>query len=224
MKRSPNELLSNYAILIALPLVMFVLNKLYMGIDRSSLGNSLVLISNIFTTLVLVSASNTASAAAITTEGLEFVLLKTAPSKTQQVAWAKIMFNIVVTSTLILLSFFLFQWALPVFDKVDIWLLFLFVFFYNLGHIFWSFTLDLVSPKLAEYASTGSLSNNPNISRSLSGGLFFSIVFSLIGAIVFIVFPTVAWLVLLIIVFALFLFRIYIFTRSLHAYFIDIEY
>ncbi|HPJ23481.1 MAG TPA: hypothetical protein PK113_01090, partial [Bacillota bacterium] len=68
--------------------------------DRSSLGNQFVLIFNVMITLIIIAASNTASAVAITTEGYEFVLLKTAPSNTQQVAWAKMAFNFVFTSVL----------------------------------------------------------------------------------------------------------------------------
>lgn len=224
MKRSPNELLNNYAILISLPVIMFTINKIYMGMDRSSLGNNLVLVFNIFITLMIISASNTASAAAITTEGFEFVLLKSAPSKTHQVAWAKMIFNILITSILLILSFVLFQLALPVFNKTNIWLLFTFTFFYNISHILWSFQLDILSPKLADYAATGSLSNNENIAQSLSGGLLLSVFFTLLSAVLFIFISEIAWFVLIAIIILLFIFRLLTFRAYLKAYFTDIEY
>jgi hypothetical protein len=223
-KRSPNELLSNYAVLISLPLIMFVLNTIYMGMDRSSLGNRFVLIFNVLIILILVTASNTASAVAITTEGYEFVLLKTAPSKTKQVAWAKMTFNFVFTSVLLLLSFILFRIALPVFNKGDIWLLFVFAFLFNASQIFWSFQIDILNPKLSDYAATGSLSNNDNIAKTLSNGLVASLIFTLISIFVFIIFEPIAWLLLIVIGFLWLLFRFWSFKTYLDAYFIDIEY
>ncbi|HOO44511.1 MAG TPA: hypothetical protein PKU69_05510, partial [Bacillota bacterium] len=67
-KRSPNELFSNYAVMFFMPIIMYVLNSIYMGMDRSSLGNQFVLIFNVMITLIIIAASNTASAVAITTE------------------------------------------------------------------------------------------------------------------------------------------------------------
>lgn len=223
-KRSPNELLSNYAVLIALPLIMYVLNTIYMGMDRSSLGNQMILIFNVLITLILITASNTASAVAITTEGYEFVLLKTAPSKTKQVAWAKMTFNFVFTSTLLLLSFVLFRIALPVFNKTDVWLLFVFAFLFNASQIFWSFQTDIMNPKLADYAATGSLSNNDNIAKTLSNGLVASLLFTIISVFVFLIFKPIAWIILIIIGVLWLFFRFWSFKTCLDAYFVDIEY
>ncbi len=223
-KRSPNELLTNYAVLIALPVIMYVLNSIYMGMDRSSLGNQFILIFNVLITLILITASNTASAVAITTEGYEFVLLKTAPSKTKQVAWAKMSFNFVFTSVLLFISFLLFQLALPVFNKADIWLLFVFAFFFNASQILWSFQIDILSPKLSDYASTGSLSNNSNIAKALSNGLVLSLLFTAISILLFLLFKPVAWFILIGLAIIWFVFRFVSFRTYLDAYFIDIEY
>lgn len=223
-KRSPNELLNNYAVLFLLPIVMFVLNSIYMNMNRSTLGNEFVLIFNIFITLILITMANTASAVAITTEGQEFVLLKTAPSNTMQVAWAKMAFNFIVTSILILISFILFELALPVFNKTDIWLLFAFVFFFNASHILWSFQIDILSPKLSDYASTGTLSNNDNIAKSLSNGFIFSLFATVMAAIVFTLFPGWGWPTLITFIILWFLFRLKSFIDYLNAYFRDIEY
>lgn len=223
-KRSPNELLSNYSILISLPFIMYVLNSIYMSMNRSIMGNQLVLIFNILVILVIVATSNTASSVAITTEGHEFVLLKTAPTKTHQVAWAKMAFNFAFTSFLLLISFILFQIALPVFNKTDIWLLFVFVFFINASHILWSFQLDIVNPKLSDYAATGSLSNNHNIAKSLSNGLTLAFFLTIISVILFFFYLNIAWIVLISISILWFVFRFWLFRANLNAYFIDIEY
>ncbi|MFA7560646.1 MAG: hypothetical protein WCY80_00920 [Candidatus Izemoplasmatales bacterium] len=223
-KRSPNELINNYTVLIFLPVIMYVLNSIYMRMDRSSIGNSLVLIFNIMITLILITAANTASAVAITTEGNEFVLLKTAPSKTKHVAWAKMAFNIVFTSFLLLFSFGLFSLALPVFNQTDIWLLFIFIFFINISQILWAFQLDIVNPRLSDYASTGSLTNNSNIAKSISNGLGTTLVLTITSIILFIFFDSIAWYILIALSIIWFMFRLKIFIAYLNVYFIDIEY
>ena len=223
-KRSVNQLLGDYALLIALPFFMVVLNTIYMGMNRSTTGNQLVLIFNVFIVLLLVTASNTASASAITTEGSEFVLLKTAPSDTRWMAWAKIAFNLIFSSFMITVSFLLFMWALPVFPTNDIWLLYGLVIILNSAHIFWSFQIDLLNPRLSDYAMTGSLSGNPNIRESVSSGFVISLMFGALAALLLFTMRPLTWPVLYGLAVSFALFRVYFFRSFLSTYFIDIEY
>ncbi len=223
-RRSLNELLSNYALMLTLPFFMYVLNYIYMGMNRSTFGNQVVLILNVIITLLIVTGSNTASATAITTEGYEFVLLKTAPYNTSKMAWAKITFNLIFTTLMIAFSFFLFAKALPVFPQQDVWLLFVFIVVVNSGHILWSFQIDLLSPKLSDYASTGSISNNNNVSKSLSNGLFLAFFFGVISVLAFIFIKTAGWYLMIGLAIVFLAFRFHTFNSYLNAYFDDIEY
>ncbi|MFA7075907.1 MAG: hypothetical protein WC152_04470 [Candidatus Izemoplasmatales bacterium] len=223
-RRSLNELLSNYALLLTLPFFMYILNYIYMGMNRSTFGNSVVLILNVIITLLIVTGSNTASATAITTEGYEFVLLKTAPYNTSKMAWAKIAFNLFFTAIMITFSFILFSQALPVFPKQNIWLLYILVLFVNAGHIFWSFQIDLLSPKLSDYATTGSISHNQNVSKSLSYGLWLSIFFGVIAVFAFVLIKPLGWYLMIGLALIFLVFRLYFFQSYLKAYFNDIEY
>ena len=221
--RSANEVLQNYASLFALPIVMYVINYIYMGLNRSTLGNQLVIIFNVMIALLLVTSANTASATAISKEGSEFVLLKTAPSDTSKIAWAKMTVNFILSIIIISLSFFLFRLVLPVFPRDQIWYLYLFVILVNGGHIVWSFQLDIMNPKLSEYASTGSFSGNPNINQSISIGFVLSLLFGALSAILFIFFRDFAWPIMLGIATIFILVRFYLFNEFLKAYFMDIE-
>jgi hypothetical protein len=222
-KRSLNELIANYSLLVTLPFFMYILNYIYMGLNRSTIGNQLVMIFNIMIALFITTASNIDSATAITKEGTEFVLLKTAPSDTTKVAWAKITFNVLFSFVIILISFILFQNALPVFPRSDIWYLFSFIILINTGHIFWSFQMDILKPSLSDYAQTGSLSGNKNISMSISTGFALSLVLSLISIMLFFLVREVAWFVLIFIAILFLCYRLYFFNSFLKAYFMDIE-
>lgn len=223
-RRNPTELLNNYSILIFMPMIIYLLNRVYMGIDVSSVGGQLVIVFNILVILILVTAGNTASAVSITTEGFEFVLLKTAPSETKHIAWAKMAFNFIFTSVLLALSFILFRLTLPILDSFEWLMLFLFVFMFNASQILWAFQLDILNTKLADYAGTGSISNNDNISKSLSNGLFASIAFTLISIIALLFFNSIAWVILIVIGMMWLVFRFISFKSNLDAYFVDIEY
>ncbi len=223
-RRNPTEFLNNYLVLIFLPIVIYILNRIYMGIDTSTLGNQLVLIFNILIILVLITAGNTASAVSITTEGSEFILLKTAPSETKHIAWAKMAFNFIFTSIVLILSFIMFKITLPIFSGYQWFMLFIFVFTFNASQILWSFQLDILNPKLSDYASTGSISNNDNITKSLSNGLYASVTFTIISAIALIAFNPICWIIMNVIGFIWLLFRFLSFKTNLDAYFADIEY
>jgi ABC-2 type transport system permease protein len=223
-RRSPNELLNNYALLLTLPFFIYILNYIYMGMNRSTFGNQLVLILNVVITLLIVTGSNTASATAITTEGFEFTLLKTAPYNTSKIAWAKVTFNLIFTFIVITISYILFSQAIPVFPKQNIWLLYLFVLIVDAGHIFWSFQIDMMSPKLSDYAATGSLSNNDNVSKSLSYGLVLSLMFGMLAVLAFVFLEDIGWYVMFAIGLAFTIYRVISFQAHLKAYFIDIEY
>lgn len=223
-RRSLNELLNNYALLMTLPFFMYVLNYIYMGMNRSSFGNQVVLILNVIISLLIVLGSNTASAVAITTEGYEFVLLKTAPYNTSRMAYAKITFNFIFTTLMIGLSFLLFSRALPVFPRENIINLFIFVVLVNGGHIFFSFQTDLLSPKLSDYAATGSITNNDNVAKSLTYGLFVALVFGLVAVVSFVFMKEIGWYLMIGLALAFLLYRFYWFNIYLKAYFDDIEY
>ncbi|MBU1145173.1 MAG: hypothetical protein KJ971_04890 [Firmicutes bacterium] len=222
--RSINELLSNYAMLLLFPFVLYVLNYIYMGIPRISLGNSLVIVFDLMISLFIITSSNTASASAITLEGYEFVLLKTSPSNTHQVAWAKIMFNLLFSSCMIILSFIMFRISLQNFPASSLWPMMIVILIINSSHIIWSLQIDVLNPKLSEYAATGSLSNNQNVSKSVTIGFVLSLIIAVIFGVLSFVAPDLAWTITIIISLLFLVFRVISFHYFLNAYFIDIEF
>jgi hypothetical protein len=246
-KRSIGEMLGNYILIILFPFVMVALNYIYLGIERSSFGNKFVMAFDIMISLLMVTASNTASASAITVEGFEFVLVKMAPSETKNMCWAKVTFNLIFSTIIIFLSFLLFnyglpqlsivinqvltdlgfegtRYSLPQFSDLDLWLTFAVVILVNSGHILWSFQIDLLAPKLSDYASTGSLSNNKNISKSIVIGIVLSLLFGVGAGLMLIEDYTTGWIRIILLALAFFLARLYLFKNHVQYYFSDIEF
>jgi len=223
-KRSVNDLLGNYALLFLYPFVLYILNYIYLAIPRSSLGTELMIAFDLLISLFLVTASNTASASAISSEGYEFILLKTAPSNTNRIVWAKIAINVLFSSIMIGISFLLFRYALPYFPTENILPMMVTVLILNFSHILWSLQIDILSPHLAEYASTGSLSGNPNVQKSVTIGFAMSLVFGVIFIGLCYLVPDKAWLIIIGLAGLFLCYRLFSFINFLGAYFGDIEF
>ena len=225
--RNINDFINNYAFMFATPYVLYIMVSIFTAIDRNNLGNFMTIGFTGFIALSLASASNTSSALAITQEGSEFVLLKTAPSNSANMAWAKIFFNLVFSSIMIVVSFL----AVIVFcSRIDNSLNFIFmmlaVLFVNAGLILWSFQIDIMNPKLREYASHNDSNFVNNAAESIKIGFITTILFTGV-AILFLIDASTffwQWAKILGVAIAFFIARFYIFRSYLKNVFPDIEY
>ena len=225
--RNPSEFISNYIFMFATPYVLFIMVTIFSIIDKNALGEKMFLAFTGFIALIMSSASNTASAIAITKEGSEFVLLKTSPGKTSDMALAKILFNVVISTSLLFISFLLVSILCPhITDVLGLWLVFICVVLVNFGLILWSFQNDIINPSLREYAYTGSSENIKNFSKSISLGLICSIIFTglLLVSLIDDDFPVLSWGKILLFSVCFCGVKVYMFRKYLNAYFKDIEF
>ena len=177
-----------------------------------------------FVCLLLLTASNTHTAAAISSEGSEFGLLKTAPSDTKKVAWAKMIMNFVISTLLIAGSMAM----LGYFEYITGYYLVetgITLVLVNSGHILWSFQLDLRNPQLAEYSEKRDGAENKNKSTSVLWGLIMAVFFTVVTA--FFMFidgsATNPWIRIIGIAAGFFALRLFLFINNLHVYFREIE-
>ena len=183
-KRNIGRVLNNYLLLFVMPFLMYSVNHIFGSIELSSRGNALVFGVNMLIGLAFVTASNSHTATALSEEGGEFVLLKTAPGRTYKIAFAKIVSNLVVSSAIIVVtSALMFAFgSLAAADAVFLVLCYLFI---NVGHILWSLELDIKNPQLREFASTGHFQNNKNVSASIVFGLVTALLFGALSAVLY---------------------------------------
>lgn len=173
--RNFGSLMEEYFLIIAMPFILYFINGFFEVIDLSSRGEALALGVNVIVSLMLITASNTSSASALSKEGSEFVLLKTAPAKTYLITWAKITLNVVLSTFLIILSL-LVVGLTGVVNWETLSLCLVVFMLCNAAHIIWSFQFDIKNPLMREYASTGGISSNKNIGRSIAMGMIISLV------------------------------------------------
>ena len=225
--RNINDLVSNYVFLVATPYVLFFMVSIFTAVDRNTLGHSMTIGFSAFISLLMASASNTASALAITQEGAEFVLLKTVPADTTKMAWAKIFFNLIFSSIIIIISFVvLIIFATRIENVVPYWLLLIAILLINAGLIFWSLQIDIMNPKLREYAASGDSSSINNASRSILIGFITTILFT--ALVVIILFtggnPVWQWVKIIGVALVFMLARMYLYNSYLKNIFPEIEF
>ena len=225
--RNIGEFISNYSFMFATPYVAFVMVSIFTAIDRNELGHHMTIAFTGFIVLIMAAASNTASAMAITKEGSEFVLLKTAPANTSNMAWAKIFFNLIYSSIMIIITFVVIDvFCVRLEDTRAIYLMMAAVLLINAGLVFWALQIDIMNPKLREYASNHDESAIPNGAQSIKVGLIVAVVFTVLTLLFLMDGDNILWIWGRIIGVALFflLTRTKLFISYLKNIFPDIEF
>ncbi|MEG1528659.1 MAG: hypothetical protein RR248_03795 [Clostridia bacterium] len=220
--RNSNLMIGNFVYLLLMPFLLFLVNKIFSLISASEFGNLLILVVNVCLGLTMILASNTASATALSVEGGEFYLLKTVPSQTSVIAWAKVLVNMIFSTVAIGVTCVTLAFVVT-FDKNYIWLIFALFMFINIGHILWSFEMDLLNPKIKEYIATGTIIDNSNATKSVWIGL--ALAFLTAGLLTFFGLKdgNMGYYKVLALAIVFFLARIYLFVNRLKAYFNEVE-
>jgi hypothetical protein len=220
--RTPNKLFDYVFMVISFPFLMYVMSSIFSAINTSITGNSLVIGFNIIIGLVISTAGNTISATALSVEGEEFATLKTAPTNTYKISWAKILVNIIFSNLGVLMGMIVIIFFAKI-EFVNIILLFIALVLLNTGHIFKSFQIDLLNPQFLSYATTGNVNNNPNVAKSMVAGIILAMVFGVISIFALLDNLYYGWFVILSLSSLYFIIRFYLLTINIKVYYKRIE-
>lgn len=222
--RSVGQLVEEYILIAILPFALYILNGVLGILDLNAMGEVLTIALNIMVGLLLITASNQAAATALSKEGGEFVLLKTAPSKTYMITWAKMTSNALISTLFMALSLVivgLFGVINPM-TLVKIGIIFIIC---NIAHILWSAQLDIKNPLMREYAATGVVSDNKNVSKSILFGSILAIIMGIVFIIAYLVVGmNMAFYATGIVSIIYLIIRFYFFNLNLKCLFEDLEF
>lgn len=163
--KSPDRLFFNVAMLIAPPILVLLLNKIFLVMNTSARGNYMTLAFNVLIILLLVLNANTYASSIYSRDGKSSYLIKTQPTKYHVLLVAKLIPTTIfvgvahVACAVILLTSL--QIPLP-----HVIMLILAIISIYLAHLFYCADLDLMHPKYQLYASMGSSENNPNETKA----------------------------------------------------------
>lgn len=173
--------------------------------------------------LSLLGTHNANSAASISMEGSEFAVLKTAPSNTSVIAWAKLaVLGLVNLASLCMMACMLMMTTRL--GVVDIVLLMASILFISLGQIAWGFEFDIRSPKLNDYATKGDgVTDNGNVAKAMAIGFLVSTLAGILGLLMMAESYLFGWVRLVGFSFLFLVARFYLLSKNLKAYFEDIQ-
>ena len=222
--RDVQKLSATVTAFFVLPLVSYIMNYVLDAINTSPLGDYMTIAFNVMISASLLAAFNTDCACALSLEGLEFSVLKTAPSNTMSIAWAKItvtlLTNLIAIAATAVLLFF--TTGIGLFDLVLFTVTLLLL---AAGMVLWSFQLDVRKPQFLEYASKGSAGvvDNPNVGKATLFGFLAATLAGVLTLLLLYDDYTTGWIRIVAIAAVFCAARAFLFYRNLQVYFHEIE-
>ena len=216
---------SMIVVVFVFPLITYVFNFLMAAINTNMMGGYMSIAFNLMIILTLLGTHNANSAAALSMEGNEFAVLKTAPSNTSVIAWAKLAVSgLVNLAALFMMALMLWMTGRSRLDMLEIALLMLSILFISLGQIAWGFEFDIRKPKITEYATKGDgVTDNPNVGKAMAIGFLVSTLAGILGLLFMAENYVFGWVRLIGLSLVFMLARLYLLNSNLKAYFHDIQ-
>lgn len=223
--RNSQSLNSAVLTILTFPLLSYVFNFILAAINTNVLGDFLSVAFNVMITLSILSTHNANSASALSSEGSEFAVLKTAPSNTMIIAWAKIAVAEVVNIIALVTTFIMLTITTEL-SLLNLGLMTLVLFLMTTAHIFWSFQIDVCNPKILDYAMKGgdSVVNNSNVAKAVVIGFFTATIAGVLTLLLLMDSFTSGWIRIILLAAAFLIIRWYLFRRNLKVYFNDIQF
>ena len=182
--KSPGRMIQNIGILISVPMLIFLLNKVFAVMKTRELGDYMIVAFNVLIVLLIVLNSNCSFASIFSRDGRSIYLLKTQPAKYMLLILAKMLPNSSFVGVSILATFGIILTTVKSLTFGNTLMLILAIAFTYLAHMCYCAELDLMNPQTELYATVGSSESNPNETRATISAFLISFV---IGGTVFLV-------------------------------------
>ncbi len=182
--RSLDVSLSFLGVYVAVPIMIFLLNKVFTAINTNITGDYMVYAFNILIMTLPLFASNAIIATMFSREGRAGYIKKTKPINPRIALTAKLILNLALSVPSVICSTVIFSLFNDI-SNLNIFLLTVGIICLNYGHIFYSATLDIMNPQNEQYATTGEAINNKNENLATVVAFIASAVYAFFGYILF---------------------------------------
>lgn len=170
---------SYLCVYIATPILLLFIDKVFLAMLTSFEGDMMVGAFNVLLVVLPLLASSTIVSTVYSREGRTAYIKKTKPLRPYFPLFAKVLFNVVFSIIPIIACTIVFGTMVNVSTSSVILSGFSF-FFLEIGHIFFSATLDIMNPQNEVYATEGSSISNPNERKSTIVAFLLSIALAFI--------------------------------------------
>jgi len=216
--RTPAALSFTLIGLVILPVAIFLLNRVYSAFDTADLGNLVILVTNFFILMLIITSQNIRAASIFSSEGKAMYLLKTTPDTVKANIGAKMFFDTLLASVSLLIT------VIIIANSVDLprgmaYLIFFSVLSFMVGHICWSVEMDITNPQYLKIIDGVHESSNANENKSMIIALLLSFLVAVVATFLMMQDIYSAWYRIALIAAAFVSIRTYLLITNIKVYF-----
>ena len=216
--KSTDRMFANVGILVSIPILIFLLNKIFLAMLTRELGNHMIIAFNVLIILLVALNANCYAASIFSKDGRSSYLIKTQPSKYPLLILSKLLPNTAFVS-LSLFGTFVIMLGTVGLAKGQLFLLMISLGFVYLAHMLYSAELDLMNPQIELYATVGNSDNNPNETKSTVTAFLISFFITLAVFLLLVEGEGNVFGKFALVSFAVLCYRVYIFFAKLRLYY-----
>lgn len=173
--KDPSRLFGNVGVLISIPLLTFLLNKIFFAMNTSSMGNYLVTTFNVLIIMLIALNSNTFASSIYSRDGRAAYLIKTQPTRPAILLFSKLMPNALFT-VVSLLATFVIIFASAKIGPLNSAFLMIGIISIYFAHLMYCAQLDIMNPQYEIYATVGASDSNPNETKATVSAFLISLI------------------------------------------------
>lgn len=217
--KTPSRMFSNVGVLISIPVLILLLNKVFAAMNVAMLGEFMIVTFNILIILLIALNSNVYAASVYSKEGRSSYLIKTQPTNPLWLILAKLVPNsLFVTVSLVITAFVMND--LTSLGADDVTYLFLGLYFTYLTHLFVCAESDIMNPQTEIYATVGNDESNPNETKATAFAFAAAFVIAIIVMLLLMAHENQnVYLKIMLVAFAVLLRKFYIFVSKVKLYY-----
>ena len=163
--KGASRLFANVGTLIAMPMLIYLLNKIFLAMNTRAMGNFMVVAFNVLMILLIGLNSNFYASSIYSRDGRSAYLIKTQPARYWPLLVAKL-----VPSTLFMLLAFIATYVILLtttsIGALSVSVMMLGLVAIYLAHLLYCAEMDLMNPQIELYATVGGSERNINESRA----------------------------------------------------------
>lgn len=217
--KSPDRIYSNVGTLLSVPILVFLLNKIFLAMNTKDFGDQMVIAFNILITLLVVLNLNCYASSIFSKDGRSSYLIKTQPSKPMIFLLSKLLPNTMFVCLSLLATFVVIANTLT----LGVWsslVLIAAIGFIYLAHMLYCAELDIMNPQYEIYATIGNDDNNPNEMRATLTAFLISFIVAVLMLLLIVENASITtYLKLLGISLAVLCYRTYLFFQNVKLYY-----
>ena len=163
--KSIDRVFTNVGILLSIPLLTYLLNKIFLAMNTRETGQHMIVAFNILIIMLVALNSNCSIASIYSRDGRSSYLIKTQPVKHYVLLASRLIPEalVVIISMIATMVVLLTTTAI---SPIDVVTLVISLIMFYLAHMFFSAEQDIMNPQYQIYATMGENENNPNESKS----------------------------------------------------------